>query len=72
MKELGLETYPQYTVGKKVYHTGGPGAKVRSYTKNIPALSPLVVMDFMQMVWKVRIQNQNKSKINATMQRKGQ
>ena len=54
INELGLETYPQYNVGKKVYHTGGPGAKIHTYTSAIPALSPLVMMDFMQMLWKVR------------------
>lgn len=54
IKELGLETYPQYNVGKKVYHTGRPGAKIHTYTSSIPVLSPLVMMDFMQMLWKVR------------------
>lgn len=54
IKDLGLETYPQYNVGKKVYHTGGPGAKIHTYTSSIPALSPFVMMDFVQMLWKVR------------------
>ncbi|KAK5900605.1 hypothetical protein CgunFtcFv8_025552 [Champsocephalus gunnari] len=30
IKELGLETYPQFSIGKKVHHMGGPGAKVRT------------------------------------------
>ncbi|CAG11198.1 unnamed protein product, partial [Tetraodon nigroviridis] len=55
IKELGLETYPQYNVGKKVYHTGRPGAKIHTYTSSIPVLSPLVMMDFMQMLWKAKI-----------------
>ncbi|XP_029693067.1 amine oxidase [flavin-containing] A isoform X5 [Takifugu rubripes] len=53
IKELGLETYPQYNVGKKVYHAGGPGARIHTYTSRIPALSPLVLMDFLQMLWRI-------------------
>uniref|UniRef100_A0A8C4EDU7 Amine oxidase n=1 Tax=Dicentrarchus labrax TaxID=13489 RepID=A0A8C4EDU7_DICLA len=53
IKELGLETYPQFSVGKKVHHTGGPSAKVRTYRTSIPALSPLVLMDITQLFWKI-------------------
>lgn len=66
IKELGLETYPQYNVGKKVYHTGGPRAKIHTYTSSIPALSPLVMMDFMQMLWKVRQRSGSKHSVSRT------
>lgn len=58
--ELGLETYPQHNAGKKVYHRGGPGAGAgaRTYTCSIPTLSPLVLLDFMQMLWRVRPRSQ--------------
>ncbi|XP_055369450.1 probable flavin-containing monoamine oxidase A isoform X3 [Betta splendens] len=51
--ELGLETYPQYSTGRKVHHVGGPSARVRTYTTSIPALSPLVLLDLTQLVWKI-------------------
>lgn len=35
---------------------GGPGAKVRTYRTSIPALSPMVLMDLAQLLWKVRRQ----------------
>lgn len=57
IKELDLETYPQFNIGKKVHHMGGPGAKVRAYSTSIPALSPLVLMDLTQLLWKVRQSN---------------
>uniref|UniRef100_UPI0037E8EB06 probable flavin-containing monoamine oxidase A n=1 Tax=Semicossyphus pulcher TaxID=241346 RepID=UPI0037E8EB06 len=53
IKELGLETYLQYDTGKKVYHMGGPGAKVHTYSTSIPYLSPFVMMDFAQLMWKI-------------------
>ncbi|XP_059214605.1 LOW QUALITY PROTEIN: probable flavin-containing monoamine oxidase A [Centropristis striata] len=53
IKELGLETYPQFNVGKKVHHIGGPAAKVRTYRSSIPALSPVVLMDLTQLLWKI-------------------
>ncbi|XP_037609392.1 probable flavin-containing monoamine oxidase A [Sebastes umbrosus] len=53
IKELGLETYPQFIIGKKVHDMGGPGAKVRTYTTSIPALSPLVLMDLTLLLWKI-------------------
>ncbi|XP_026153844.1 probable flavin-containing monoamine oxidase A isoform X2 [Mastacembelus armatus] len=53
IKELGLETFPQFNTGKKVYHMGGPNAKVRTYRTSIPALSPLVLMDLTQFMWKI-------------------
>lgn len=59
IKELGLETYQQFSDGKKVYHMGGPGAKVCTYKTSIPALSPLVLLDFTQFMWRVRQQTHN-------------
>ncbi|XP_056260430.1 probable flavin-containing monoamine oxidase A [Seriola aureovittata] len=53
IKELGLETFPQFNIGKKVYHLGGPGARVLTYRTSIPALSPLVLMDLTQFLWKI-------------------
>uniref|UniRef100_A0A8D3AYB6 Amine oxidase n=1 Tax=Scophthalmus maximus TaxID=52904 RepID=A0A8D3AYB6_SCOMX len=53
VKELGLDTFPQYNIGKKVHHMGGPGARVRTYRNSIPALSPLVLMDLTQFLWKI-------------------
>lgn len=53
IKELGLETFPQFNSGKKVHHMGGPGAKVRTYRTSIPALSPVVLMDLTQLMWKI-------------------
>ncbi|KAG7216657.1 hypothetical protein INR49_023369, partial [Caranx melampygus] len=53
IKELDLETYKQFHDGKKVYHMGGPGARVRTYTASIPTLSPLVIMDLTQFLWKI-------------------
>lgn len=52
IKELGLETYPQFSTGKKVHHMGGPDAKVRTYRTSIPVLSPMVLMDLTQLLWK--------------------
>lgn len=54
IEELGLETYQQYSAGKKVYHMGGPSAKIRTYSTSIPLLSPLVLMDLTQFLWRVR------------------
>ncbi|CAJ1071286.1 probable flavin-containing monoamine oxidase A [Xyrichtys novacula] len=53
IEELGLETYPQYNTGKKVHHMGGPSARVRTYSTSIPYLSPLVMVDFIQFLWKI-------------------
>uniref|UniRef100_A0A672I101 Amine oxidase n=1 Tax=Salarias fasciatus TaxID=181472 RepID=A0A672I101_SALFA len=53
IKELGLEVYPQFSTGKKVHHMGGPASKVRTYKSNFPTLSPLVLMDFIQFLWKI-------------------
>ncbi|XP_034564923.1 probable flavin-containing monoamine oxidase A [Notolabrus celidotus] len=53
IEELGLETYPQYNTGKKVHHMGGPAARVRNYSTSIPLLSPLVMLDFVQVMWKM-------------------
>ncbi|XP_072309720.1 probable flavin-containing monoamine oxidase A [Eucyclogobius newberryi] len=53
IEELGLETYPQFRSGKKVHHMGGPKARVRSYTSSIPALSPMVLLDFSLFLFKI-------------------
>ncbi|XP_061590423.1 probable flavin-containing monoamine oxidase A [Cololabis saira] len=53
IKELGLEVYPQFNTGKKVLHMGGPNSKVRVYSTSIPTLSPLVLLDFTQFLWKI-------------------
>ncbi|XP_076016078.1 putative flavin-containing monoamine oxidase A [Genypterus blacodes] len=53
IEELRLETYPQFNTGKKVHHMGRPGAKVRTYGTSIPALSPLVLLDLTQLLWKM-------------------
>ncbi|XP_006795689.1 probable flavin-containing monoamine oxidase A [Neolamprologus brichardi] len=53
IKELGLEVYPQFNMGRKVHHMGGPTSKVRTYKTSIPALSPAVLMDFTQILWKI-------------------
>uniref|UniRef100_A0A3P9KEY0 Amine oxidase n=1 Tax=Oryzias latipes TaxID=8090 RepID=A0A3P9KEY0_ORYLA len=53
IKELGLEVYPQFNDGKKVLHVGGPASKVRAYKTSIPALSPLVLLDMSQLLWKI-------------------
>ncbi|KAM4533220.1 putative flavin-containing monoamine oxidase A [Fundulus diaphanus] len=52
IKDLDLEVYPQFNAGKKVLHVGGPTSKVRVYQTSIPTLSPLVLLDFTQLVWK--------------------
>ncbi|XP_063336911.1 probable flavin-containing monoamine oxidase A [Pelmatolapia mariae] len=53
IKELGLEVYPQFNRGRKVHHMGGPTSKVRTYKTSIPTLSPVVLMDFTQILWKI-------------------
>ncbi|XP_066507699.1 probable flavin-containing monoamine oxidase A [Hoplias malabaricus] len=53
IRELGLEVYPQFTEGKKVHHMGGANAKIRTYTSSIPSFSPLVLLDFVQFLWRV-------------------
>ncbi|KAK5851765.1 hypothetical protein PBY51_023293 [Eleginops maclovinus] len=53
IRELGLETYAQFNIGKKVHHMGGPGSKVRTYSTIIPALSLMGLMDMTQLLWKI-------------------
>lgn len=53
IKELGVETYAQFSVGKKVYHMGGATARVRTYRSKIPTLSPLALLDVTQFLWKI-------------------
>lgn len=55
IEELGLVVYPQYTKGKKVHHMGGPNAKISTYSSSIPTFSPMVLLDYMQFIWKVRV-----------------
>lgn len=62
-----METYRQYSTGNKVYHTGGPSGKVRTYGTSIPALSLLTLLDLTQFLWKVRKQVGNlKGRITST------
>ncbi|XP_034048601.1 probable flavin-containing monoamine oxidase A [Thalassophryne amazonica] len=53
IKELGLETYPQFTSGKTVHHMGGPDDKIRTCQTTIPTESPVVLMDVTQLLWKI-------------------
>lgn len=53
IREFGVEVYPQYTKGKKVHHMGGPRAKITTYTSSIPSYSPLVMLDFLQFLWRI-------------------
>ncbi|KAG8010847.1 Amine oxidase [flavin-containing] A [Nibea albiflora] len=53
IKELGIETYRQFTNGKKVYHTGGPDAKIRIGEGGLPASSLLGLLDLAQLYWKI-------------------
>ncbi|XP_053331947.1 amine oxidase [flavin-containing] A isoform X2 [Clarias gariepinus] len=53
IQELGLEVYPQFTKGKKVHHLGGADTKISTYTSSIPSFSPLVLLDFMQFLWRL-------------------
>ncbi|GAA6077900.1 probable flavin-containing monoamine oxidase A isoform X1 [Tachysurus ichikawai] len=53
IQELGLEVYPQFTEGMKVHHPGGVNAKISTYTSSIPPFSPLVLLDFINFLWRV-------------------
>ncbi|XP_074546838.1 putative flavin-containing monoamine oxidase A [Halichoeres trimaculatus] len=53
IEELGLETYSQFSAGTKVHHMGGPGGRVQTYSTSIPAVSPLVMFDLFQFLWKM-------------------
>uniref|UniRef100_A0A8C1WIV5 Amine oxidase n=1 Tax=Cyprinus carpio TaxID=7962 RepID=A0A8C1WIV5_CYPCA len=53
IRELGLEVFPQYTEGKKVHHVGGPHAKIKTYTSSMPSYSPLALLDFTQVLWRI-------------------
>lgn len=53
IQELGLETYSQYTTGKKVHHVGGPDAKVKTYSDSLPSLSLFQILDFSLLIWKI-------------------
>lgn len=53
LKELGLETYPQYINGTKVMQVG-TDSKVRTYTSDIPSLGSLWGLIELQLfIWKV-------------------
>ncbi|KAK9968135.1 hypothetical protein ABG768_002475 [Culter alburnus] len=53
IQELGVEVFPQYTEGKKVHHMGGPHAKIKTYASSIPSYSPLILLDFTQILWRI-------------------
>ncbi|XP_050976399.1 amine oxidase [flavin-containing] isoform X2 [Labeo rohita] len=53
IQELGLEVFPQYTKGKKVHHVGGPQAKIKTYTTSMPSYSPLTMLDFTLLLWRI-------------------
>ncbi|XP_063600227.1 probable flavin-containing monoamine oxidase A isoform X2 [Penaeus indicus] len=53
LRELGLETYPQYTSGTKVMQLG-PGGKVRTYKSDIPSIGSLKGLVQLQLfIWKI-------------------
>ncbi|XP_047502398.1 probable flavin-containing monoamine oxidase A [Penaeus chinensis] len=53
LRELGLETYPQYTSGTKVMQLG-PESKVRPYSSDIPSLGSLRGLVQLQLfIWKI-------------------
>ncbi|XP_018589942.2 probable flavin-containing monoamine oxidase A [Scleropages formosus] len=66
IRELGLETYPQYTAGKKVYHMGGPRAKVRTYTNSLPSMSLLTLLDLKHFQWQIDRMSQSLSMEDPT------
>ncbi|XP_076441552.1 putative flavin-containing monoamine oxidase A [Babylonia areolata] len=49
--ELGLETHPQYTSGKKVQQVAGPA--ISHYTGDLPSLSPFALVDLHRFLTKV-------------------
>lgn len=53
IQEFGVEVFTQYTEGKKLHHIGGPNAKIKMYNTTVPQFSPLVMLDFIQVMWKV-------------------
>ncbi|XP_051764365.1 amine oxidase [flavin-containing] A isoform X2 [Ctenopharyngodon idella] len=53
IQELGVEVFPQYTEGKKVHHMGGPHSKIKTYASSIPSYSPLILLDFTQILWRI-------------------
>lgn len=53
LRELGLETYPQYTSGTKVMQLGSE-SKVRTYSTDIPSLGSLKGLVQLQLfIWKI-------------------
>lgn len=52
LRELGLETYPQYTEGKTLQQLGGDA--IHSYTGDIPALPWYALLDLHLFIRKVR------------------
>ncbi|KAK6171149.1 hypothetical protein SNE40_019399 [Patella caerulea] len=51
LKELGLETYQQYTNGTKCMQLGD--FKPRTYKSDIPSLSILALLDLENFIWKI-------------------
>lgn len=43
LKKLGMETYKEYTTGKKVQQLGSQ--EVKTYNSDIPALNPFALID---------------------------
>ncbi|GFN78483.1 amine oxidase [Plakobranchus ocellatus] len=60
LKELGLETYPQYTSGQKLQQLGG--TKVTSYSSDIPSLSFWALID---LYWHMAMTDRYQSQINV-------
>nr|XP_027230105.1 probable flavin-containing monoamine oxidase A [Penaeus vannamei] len=53
LRELGLETYPQYTTGTKVMQLGSD-SKIRTYNSDIPPLGSIRGLVQLQLfIWKV-------------------
>lgn len=53
LKELNIETYPQFITGTKVMQVG-PGNVIRTYKSDIPSLgSYFGVIDLQLFIWKV-------------------
>ena len=53
LRELRLDTYPQYAAGKKLMQLGGLDSKVKSYSGELPALSWLALLDLSHFIAKV-------------------
>ena len=54
LKELKLTTFGQYLDGKKFMQLGSD--EIRSYSSDIPSLSPLALLDLNRLINKVRFE----------------